>query len=294
MTKAQEIRRVGIVTKPDAVQARPDLERLVTWLRSRKLLIRLDREAARILRRTGGLDRERLVRNSDLVVVLGGDGTLLSIARAAARSRALILGVNLGSLGFLTDVPRDRLILEVDRAIARKLRVEERMMLEMRIVRNGRVIKRECALNDIVVSKPTMVARAMALTVEVNGRYVTAYKSDGLIVSTPTGSTAYSLSAGGPILDPTLDVLILNPICPHTLTHRPLVLRDSASIDVSLARLDTGVFVTVDGQRGIPVKAGDRVRIIKAPERARLLQAKDRDYFQLLRSKLKWGERLTR
>jgi NAD+ kinase len=132
------------------------------------------------------------------------------------------------------------------------------------------------------------------LIVEVDGRYVTSYKADGLIVASPTGSTAYSLSAGGPILDPKLEVLILNPICPHTLAHRPLVLRDTVVIDVSLRNSDEGVFLTLDGQTGHPVRAGDTVRIARSRERVRLVQAVGRDYFHLLRSKLKWGERLTR
>ena len=276
MSKPHTIRTVGIVAKPRALEARSDLEKLTACLAGRKVRVLLDREAARILRRRGGQESDRLASHCDLLVVLGGDGTLLSVARAAARAKTPILGVNLGSLGFLTKVPR------------------ERLMLEMRIMRGGRVVRRECALNDIVISKKTTIARAVDLSVEVDGRYVTAYKADGLIVATPTGSTAYSLSAGGPILDPKLAVVILNPICPHTLTHRPLVLRDSVTIEVALTRVDDGVFLTLDGQAGYPVHAGDKVMISRAAERALLVQTRDRDYFHLLRSKLKWGERLTR
>ncbi len=294
MTKAHTIRTVGIVAKPRAMEARADLEKLTACLQARKLRILLDREAAWVLKRRGGQDSERIAARCDLLVVLGGDGTLISVARAAAKAKTPILGVNLGSLGFLTEVPRERMIAEVERALDRGFRIDDRMMLEMRILRGGRLVRRECALNDIVISKQTTIARAVDLSVEVDGRYVTAYKADGLIVSTPTGSTAYSLSAGGPILDPKLGVMILNPICPHTLTHRPLVLHDSAEIDVSLTRLDDGVFLTLDGQAGYPVRAGDKVRISRAAERALLVQTRDRDYFHLLRSKLKWGERLTR
>ena len=294
MSKGHAIRTVGIVAKPRALEARADLEKLTACLQARKIRTILDREAAWILRRRGGQESERIAGHCDLLVVLGGDGTLLSVARAAARAKTPILGVNLGSLGFLTEIPRERMIAEVERTLDRGFRIDDRIMLEMRILREGRLVRRECALNDVVISKQTTIARAVDLSVEVDGRYVTAYKADGLIVSTPTGSTAYSLSAGGPILDPRLGVLVLNPICPHTLTHRPLVVRDTVTIDVSLARLDDGVFLTLDGQVGYPVRAGDKVRIARAPERAMLVQTRDRDYFHLLRSKLKWGERLTR
>ena len=294
MSKPHTIRTVGIVAKPRALEARSDLEKLTACLVRRKVRVLLDREAARILRRRGGQESDRLASHCDLLVVLGGDGTLLSVARAAARAKTPILGVNLGSLGFLTKVPRERLIPEIERVLDRGFHLDERLMLEMRIMRGGRVVRRECALNDIVISKKTTIARAVDLSVEVDGRYVTAYKADGLIVATPTGSTAYSLSAGGPILDPKLAVVILNPICPHTLTHRPLVLRDSVTIEVALTRVEDGVFLTLDGQSGYPVHAGDKVLISRAAERALLVQTRDRDYFHLLRSKLKWGERLTR
>ena len=289
-----KLQPVGIVAKPGAVAARPVLVKLTGWLNARRVRCLLDREAAHILRQRGGMDASRLVPECALVVVVGGDGTFLSIARAAARARTPILGVNLGGLGFLTEVTRQRMIPELERVLTRRFGVDERLMLDLKILRNGRTVRHGSALNDIVVSKKSTIARAVDLVVEVDGRYVTSYKADGLIVSTPTGSTAYSLSAGGPILDPKLDVLVLNPICPHTLTHRPLVLRDTVVIDVSLRNSDEGVYLTLDGQRGHPVRAGDKVRINRSEERVRLVQATERDYFHLLRSKLKWGERLTR
>lgn len=289
-----KLQPVGIVSKPGAIAARPVLGKLTSWLDAHRVRYMLDREAARILRRRGGMDTSRLVPECALIVVVGGDGTLLSIARAAARARTPILGVNLGGLGFLTEVTRQRMLGELERVLTRRFTLDERLMLDLKILRGGRVVRQGAALNDIVVSKKSTIARAVDLIVEVDGRYVTSYKADGLIVSTPTGSTAYSLSAGGPILDPKLDVLILNPICPHTLTHRPLVLRDTVVIDVSLRHTDDGVFLTLDGQTGHPVRAGDKVRICRSEGRVRLVQAADRDYFHLLRSKLKWGERLTR
>lgn len=289
-----KLQPVGIVAKPGARAARPVLVKLTSWLDARRVRYMLDREAAGTLRRRGGIDASRMMPECALIVVVGGDGTLLSIARAAARAQTPILGVNLGGLGFLTEVTRQRMLGELERVLTRRFTVDERLMLELRILRGGRVVRQGAALNDIVVSKKSTIARAVDLVVEVDGRYVTSYKADGLIVSTPTGSTAYSLSAGGPILDPKLDVLILNPICPHTLTHRPLVLRDTVVIDVSLRQTDDGVFLTLDGQTGHPVRAGDKVRICRSEGRVRLVQAAGQDYFHLLRSKLKWGERLTR
>jgi NAD+ kinase len=289
------VRSVGIVAKPRAREARGDLERLTALLQARRIRPLLDREAARILGRAGGQERERLAAAVELIVVLGGDGTLLSIARAAARSRAMILGVNLGSLGFLTEVQRPQMIAEVDRILSGSYEVDERMLLEVRVLRGGRVVLRENALNDVVISKQATIARAVDLQVGVNGRFVTSYKADGLIIATPTGSTAYSLSAGGPIMDPNLELLIMNPICPHTLTQRSLVLRDSVRIDVALIRHDDeGVFLTLDGQFGHRVRSGDTIRVGRARQRVRLVRSNKRDYFKLLRTKLKWGERLTR
>jgi len=285
---------IGIVAKRGARDARPHLERLTAWLEARGLRHLLDREAARILRRRGGQDIERLAPRSSLMVVLGGDGTLLSVARATAGSRTPILGVNLGGLGFLAEVSQEGLFGELDRVLAGEFQLDERLMLDLRVLHDGRMTHVGSALNDVVITKKSAIARAVDLNVEVDGRYVTSYKADGLIVSTPTGSTAYSLSAGGPILDPRIEALILNPICPHTLTHRPLVLPATVTIEVSLMKIEDGVFLTIDGQVGHPLRTGDRVRISRAAEGIRLVQTAERDYFHLLRSKLKWGERLTR
>lgn len=284
----------GIVAKPGAKEAIPVLRKLSAWFAARGYESLFDREAARLLGRRGGRDPEALARAASFLVVIGGDGTFLSVARGAARARTPLLGVNLGSLGFLTEVPLQRLFIELERVLAHKYRLDERMMLEMRILRNGRTLKHGSALNEVVISKQSAVARAVDLHVEVDGCYVTSYKSDGLIVATPTGSTAYSLSAGGPFLDPKLEVLILNPICPHTLTHRPLVLSNRVSIDVTLKKREEGVFLTLDGQVGYRVRAGDTVRISKAVERVGIIRTGNRDYFHLLRTKLKWGERLGR
>lgn len=287
-------RTIGIAVKPGAKEAIPVLRRLSAWLASRGYESLFDKEAGRLLGKRTGLKADALAIESSIMIVIGGDGTFLSIARSAARARTPILGVNLGSLGFLTEVPLQKLFVELDKVLAHRFRLDERMMVEMRILRDGRTVEHGAALNEVVISKQSAVARAVDLNVEVDGCYVTSYKADGLIVSTPTGSTAYSLSAGGPLLDPKLDVLILNPICPHTLTHRPLVLSNRVTVDVTLKVPEDGVYLTLDGQIGYGVRAGDRVRISKAVEKVGIIRTGNRDYFHLLRTKLKWGERLGR
>ena len=285
---------VGVVIKPGAREARPLLRKLASWLTAHRIPHRFDREACKVLGRSGGDDSQHLAATSSMVILIGGDGSLLAIAQEAARADTPILGVNLGTLGFLTEVPSSRLLSELEKLLAHAPRFDLRLMLQMRLMREGRALHTGSALNEVVIHKKTTVARAVDLSVEVDGHYVTSYKSDGLIIATPTGSTAYSLSAGGPILDPKLEVVILNPICPHTLTHRPLVLRDTATILVTVKPPLDGVSVTLDGQRGYPVKTGDTIEIARSPQVVRLLRHGRTDYFHLLRSKLKWGERLGR
>lgn len=293
IANAAEIRTIGIVSKPASHEARPVLGRLAAWLQARHIRALFDPEAARILGRRGSHEREALASLCDLLVVVGGDGTLLSVARAAAGSRTPILGVNLGRLGFLTEVTSEELLQKLGAVLAGRFDIEERLMLDVRVFRAGRQLRRGLSLNDVVVNKKSTLARTVDLSVSVDGRYMTSYKADGLIVATPTGSTAYSLSAGGPIVDPRLSLFVLNPICPHTLAHRPLVLPDTVVIEVSLSSPEGGVFLTLDGQMGHPVKPADRVRVSRSEERVRLVRVGKRDYFQLLRSKLKWGELLT-
>ena len=293
MRRIPAIKTVGVVTKPVGREARIVLERLVAFLKERKTRAVFDRESARLLKQGGGRKRELLASLCDLLLVFGGDGTLLSVARSAAGTRTPILGVNLGRLGFLTEVTSEELFGKLGTVLDGKHTIEERPMLDVRIMIKGRRIWHGLAMNDVVINKKSTLARTVDLAVTVDGRYVTSYKADGLIVATPTGSTAYSLSAGGPIIDPALHLFVLNPICPHTLTHRPLVVPDSVTIEVSLLGLDGGVYITLDGQIGHPVKAGDRLRVSRAAEQVRLVRIGERDYFHLLRSKLKWGERLT-
>jgi NAD+ kinase len=225
----------------------------------------------------------------DLLIVLGGDGTLLSMARAVGDLGVPMLGVNLGGLGFLTATTLDEMVPALEAVLAGGMDVEERMMLAARLLRAGQTVSEHIALNDVVITKSAM-SRIIELAVSVDGRHATSYRADGLIVSTPTGSTAYNLSVGGPILFPTLDAVVLTPIAPHTLSNRPIVLPGPQRIDVTL-RGDQDVMLTMDGQVGVHLRERDVVQIEKAAARIRLLRFPQKDFFSVLRTKLKWGER---
>jgi NAD+ kinase len=226
----------------------------------------------------------------DLLVVLGGDGTLLSGVRALDGCEIPVLGVNLGFLGFLTEITLDELYPTLDRVLEGKTTLESRTALEGTVMRAGNVIGRHRVLNDVVLNKGAL-ARISNLEVRVDGRYLTNYQSDGLILATPTGSTAYSLSAGGPIVAPHLPAIVLTPICPHTLTHRPILLEDTATVEVRLMSKNGEVYLTLDGQEGFELREDDVVRVRKSDQRVLLVQSPTRDYFKVLRRKLMWGGR---
>ncbi len=224
----------------------------------------------------------------DLVVVLGGDGTLLAAVRALEGCEVPLLGVNLGSLGFLTELTLSELYTALDRVLAEGMSLDPRTTLEGDVVRNGRVLRRFRVLNDVVVNKGAL-ARICDLEVRVDGAYLTNYRGDGLIVSTPTGSTAYSLSAGGPIVTPDLPAVMLTPICPHTLTMRPILLADVREVEIRLVSKNGDVYLTLDGQEGVELDEGDLVRVVKGRSRALLVRSAERDYYQVVRTKLMWG-----
>lgn len=286
------IRTVGIIARP----RREDIERvvppLIAWLRAHGVKVICDDEAGGCLGAPAGetLPRQELPGCSDLLIVLGGDGTLLSAARLSAARKVPILAVNLGGLGFLTTVSQDELYLILEEIFTDRHRVSERVMLEAKVIRAGNVFRRQIALNDAVLNKAAL-ARIMDLELHVDGDYVTTYKADGLILSTPTGSTAYSLAAGGPIVYPIVEAFVVTPICPHTLTNRPLVVPDSVKIEIAFQAGDEAVFLTLDGQVGIELEKGDHIVVQKAPERLHLVRPAKKTYFQILRNKLKWGER---
>jgi len=285
------MQRIGIVAKPTKPEAEPILRKLVTWLREHGREVILDQEAAGICPELGpGLPRADVAATADLVIVLGGDGTLLSVARLIGTRDVPILGVNLGGLGFLTEVTLDELFPTLETVLRDKYDVSRRLTLTARVLRRGEVVASFEALNDAVITK-TALSRIVDLEAHVNGEYVATFRADGLIVSTPTGSTAYCLAAGGPIIYPTLPALVIIPICPHTLTNRPLVVPESAVVEIIQGSAEAEVHLTVDGQVGVGLRHRDVVAVQRSARSIALVKSAKLNYFDLLRTKLKWGER---
>ena len=289
--EAPVIRSVGIVSRPRRTDIDCVVPPLLDWLAQRGIAAVLDHETAACLPGGNpGRPREELPSTTDMLIVLGGDGTLLAAARLMSVRNIPILPVNLGGLGFLTSVTLDDLYPVLEQAILGQARYSERVMLESRVMRAGQTFHHARALNDAVLNKAAL-ARIVDLQLHVDGEFVCNYKADGLIISTPTGSTAYSLAAGGPIVYPIVSAFIITPICPHTLTNRPLVIRDTAHIDVEFHGGDAPIYLTLDGQVGVELTPGDRVTLAALPERLRLVRPQQKSYFSVLRDKLKWGER---
>jgi NAD+ kinase len=285
------IQRIGITSKPKKVEIREIVPPLIEWLRARQIEVLIDKETGATIDSTEHcLTRNELPCHVDLVVVLGGDGTLLATARALNRKPVPILAVNLGGLGFLTVLTRDELYPTLEAVLAGQYRSERRVQLDAEVVRSHEVLSTFLALNDVVLNKGA-IARVLDFDAWVDGQFVSTYKADGLIVSTPTGSTAYSLAAGGPVIAPTVSAFIITPICAHTLTNRPIVLPDSVTIEVAVKSQRESVYLTVDGQVGIAVRSDDRVRLRKAASYVEIVQPMHTSYFEILRQKLKWGER---
>jgi NAD+ kinase len=288
--------RIGIVAKSHLREAMPHLVEIEAWLTARGHRPMFETATAALMPSTAErsiADKPELIASVDLLVVLGGDGTLLSVADAAGAANVdvPILGVNFGSLGFLTEATLGELYSSLDAALSGTARVETRMMLRSTTVRAGTTLPDHHALNDVVITKAAR-ARMTDLSVFVGDEFVTRVKADGLIVATPTGSTAYNLAAGGPIVQPIVDAIVLTPIAPHMLTNRPIVIPASSVVRVQplMAERDE-LYVTFDGQAGYQLEAGDEVRIQRAERRVRLLRPSSRSYFEVLRQKLKWNER---
>lgn len=282
------MKKVGIITKrgiPEAVNA---VKNLLTLLKKKGFNVFVESEAAGVLKMKGYPPRE-LPSLVDMLIVLGGDGTLLSVAGLVGDKGVPILGVNLGGLGFITEITLNEIQEAINKIVSRQYDLEERIMLSAQVYRRERQVFKASALNDVVINKSAL-ARMIEFDAYVNRRYVTTLKADGLIISTPTGSTAHSLSAGGPILYPTLRSFVVTPICPHTLTNRPIVLPDNFTLEITIKKGDE-VYLTLDGQVGFPLKADDIIKVKKADYKTRFIRFHDRDYFQILRTKLKWGER---
>ena len=283
--------RVGLVAKPDAAQAQSVILRLVEFFGRRGLSVVLEKETAGLVpaASVASARKSDLPGQVDLLIVLGGDGTLLSMARAVGDLGVPLLGVNFGGLGFLTATTLDEMLPALERLLAGGMEIEERMMLSAALRRGGQVLGEYIALNDVVITKSAM-SRIIDLSVSVGGRHAISYRADGLIISTPTGSTAYNLSAGGPILFPTMDAVVLTPIAPHTLSNRPIAVPGAQRIEVALL-VEQDVMLTMDGQVGVPLRERDVVEVQKASAPIRLVRFPQKDFFSVLRTKLKWGER---
>lgn len=294
---ATSIARAGIVAKRGLSAASEHLDRLVRWLGDRGIASAYDTDTAALAAERGttpAFSRDDLPNHVDLIIVLGGDGTLLSVAtRIASTGRDVpVLGVNFGSLGFLTESRIDELYSTLESVIAGTAAYDERALLTADAYRSREHFDSRVVLNDVVFTKAAL-SRIIELSVSVSTGLVTKVKADGLIVASATGSTAYNLAAGGPIVHPRVDALILTPIAPHTLTHRPIVIPGTEVVDVRPHPEDGAddVYVTYDGQFGYPLQKGDSVRIRKHERTLRLVKAPSRSYFEVLREKLKWGER---
>lgn len=283
-------RTIGIFSRPRRSELSEVLQPLLNWLAKRGIRAIYDKETAESLRdEAEGKAREVLARECDLILVLGGDGTLLAAAREAAPLGIPVLPINLGSLGFLTSFTLEELYPALEETIAGHLEASERVMLAASLVRDGKVLDSRRVLNEAVITKGAL-ARMIELELYIDGDFVCRYRADGLIVATPTGSTAYSLSAGGPIVHPAVESIILTPICPHTLTDRPLVVPDSRNVEMRMRGAAESVYLTLDGQKGLLMESEDRVLIARAKERLKLIQPHRKSYYEILRSKLKWGE----
>jgi NAD+ kinase len=280
----------AIISRP----ARPEVARtvpeLLAWFQAHGYQVIVDPETAKYSNGQEEVPRSQMSsRSLDLIVVLGGDGTLLSAVRATAASDAPLLGVNLGSLGFLTDVPLSSLFSMLEAVAEGRTPAEKRSLMQCDLLRGDEILGSYMAFNDVVVNK-TVLARLNHYDLFVDKIFVSSYRADGMIVATPTGSTAYSLSAGGPVLMPTVNAFVITPVAPHSLTHRPLVVPDSAVVEILLRSDEEVAYLSLDGQPGLDLRDGDRVRCRRSEHKVSLFRT-DTDFFHVLRTKLKWGER---
>jgi NAD+ kinase len=281
---------VAIISKPDRPELSAVLPALEKWFQQRNYAVVMDKESAAYFAASSVMPRSELAeRSPDLALVLGGDGTLLSATRAVAKAGTLILGINLGTLGFMTELPLSDLYPALAAIEKDAYTVDSRSMLSGSLIRSGKTLATHAALNEVVVSK-SAIARLNHFELFVNAEFVSSYRADALIIATPTGSTAYSLGAGGPILNPDVDAFVITPVSPHGLTHRPVVVRDTVEIEIHVKTGDEEAFLSFDGQVGMPVRGGDIVRCVKAEHQARLLRF-HKTFFEVLATKLKWGER---
>jgi len=290
MQPAHTFRNIGIISRPRRSDLSEVVPPLLSWLQGHSIHVAYDQETASSLAEPSeGRSREQVAAASDLLLVLGGDGTLLAAARVAAPRGIPILPINMGSLGFLTSFMLKELYPALEDILDGRLTISERVMLHAELQRGDKILDKQTVLNEVVINKGAL-ARMIELELSIDQDFVCRYRADGLIVASPTGSTAYSLSAGGPIVHPSVESFLITPICPHTLSDRPVVVGDTSIIEVKLSAGTESVFLTLDGQKGIPLQATDRVRITRAQQLLKLIQTPNKSYFEILRNKLKWGE----
>ena len=282
------IKKVGIVANIAKEKSLEYTVSLREWMLKRGLEVYLEEGIAAKIGCLPGVEKSRLWMLVDLIVVFGGDGTILRTARLARERDVPIVGINLGAFGYLTEVNLEEMYSAMEVILAGDFQVETRMMLDVEIQGGGEPFREGTVLNDVVINRGNL-SRIVELETMVDGRYLTTFKADGLIIATPTGSTAYSMAAGGPIVFPELNSIIINPICPHTLTNRPLILPQDAVIQVSLCILEQGATVNLDGQVSFTVKFGDSITIRKSRYVTSLVSSPHRDYLEILRTKLGWG-----
>ena len=288
------VRRIGVLIKPRHPHALDDLCRLVEWCAPRDIGVvggpRLDR--ASVEARTGcaveTMEHDALAESVDMIVVMGGDGTMIATARMLGDREVPVLGINRGTLGYLAEFRADEMIPALEAIIAGDYTLDRRVMLTAEVYRGAEKLLHNRVLNDVVISKSAL-ARMIEIEALIDGKFVNCFRADGLIASTPTGSTAYSLSAGGPIVYPSMNAVVITPICPHTLSNRPLVVPDDVLFEFTLKTPEEEVALTLDGQLGIPLQAGDRVAVRKSRAAFNIIQANSRNYFEVLRGKLRWG-----
>lgn len=290
MPSPSAFKKIGIISRPRRSNLSEVVPPLMKWLKARGLQIAYDQETGGALSKSSDVrSREQVAAASELLLVLGGDGTLLAAARVAAPRGIPILPINMGSLGFLTSFMLEELYPALEDILAGRVTMSERVMLHVELHRGGKSLDKQSVLNEVVINKGAL-ARMIEVELIIDKDFVCRYRADGLIVASPTGSTAYSLSAGGPIVHPSVESFIITPICPHTLSDRPVVVSDTSIIEMKLSAGTESVFLTLDGQKGIPLQPTDRVRVSRAQELLKLIQTPNKSYFEILRNKLKWGE----
>ena len=287
-SRVSTIRHLGLIANDSKPHAREIVQSLVREFSGRGIQLHLDHHAGRLIGAEHCLTEPEMAEVCEMLIVLGGDGTILQVLHALGEKLRPLLGINIGTLGFLTTVSAAEHLRAVEAIVAGDFSLSERTLLKVDVLREGRVTSSRIALNDAVISRGEL-SRLIRLAVRIGPDALTEYNADGLIVATPTGSTAYSLSAGGPILAPDSDVFVLNPICPHVLTNRAVIVSDHSPIEITPADLQSSIFLTLDGQTAQHIQPGESIRITKAPQRLPLASLPGVSYFEVLRQKLKWS-----